>query len=136
MLREWAIDRSSRRAADRQSLPEQTPAVVLRAARGGRRKGPNRIPIYLDNVSISGVGFYAPALENLRYGDVMTLEVDGLRSSIRLRRVKDSTGSEWTYCGAAFLDGAPAVMPAFERLFNGGVDLSGRVLRWEHAHLT
>jgi hypothetical protein len=134
MLRAWITSRVARRSSERHALPHQTPAFVVKSVRG-RREDRVRIPVYLDNVSQTGIGFFAPSSETFKYLDVMTLEVDGLRSPIRLRRVRDTTGSEWTYCGAAFLENRPAVLSAFERLFNDGHQLSGRVLRWEHAHV-
>ena len=130
MAREWRTDTSTRRLGERRSLPEQTAAFVLRPRQSLFRRSPVRVAVHVDNVSVTGVGFFAPTTEKFVLHDQLSFEIEAIASPIRLRRVTESVGSGWTYCGAEFLEPTPGVMPAIDRLLSGG-QTSGKDMRWQ-----
>jgi hypothetical protein len=119
MVRDWRHDASIRRLGERRSLPEQIPAFVVRSRKSLFKKGPERIPVHVDNVSVTGVGFFAATALPMQVSDLVMFEIAGTSTQMRIRRVTESGGTAWTYYGAQFIDPQQTVMMAIERVFFG-----------------
>jgi hypothetical protein len=119
MVRDWRHDASIRRLGERRSLPEQIPAFVVRPRTGMFRKSPERIPVHVDNVSVTGVGFFAATSHPMQVSDLVIFEIAGTSTQMRIRRVSDTGGTVWTYYGAQFVDPQQTVMLAIENVFFG-----------------
>lgn len=130
MVRDWRIDTTSRRLGERRALPAHTEATLLVKRKSALRRSPRRVSVHLDNVSVTGVGFFVPDSESFVVGQLVTFELGGVASALRLRRVEQSTSPGWTYLGAEFADPRPAVMPVIERLLMGHA-LDEREARWQ-----
>lgn len=107
-------------------LAEAVPAALVGPKVGRRRT--RRIDIRLDNVSITGIGFYVLVDERLSAGERLDFEVDGVRSPVAIRRLVDTVGPHWRYGGGAFLEPHPAVLPVVLRLLDP--ENVGELFRW------
>lgn len=135
MVRDWRSDTTSRRLGERKSLPEQAEAYVLRARKGPIRRKPIRIQAHVDNVSVTGVGFFLPTAETtIVVSEDVVFEIGGAQSPVRVRRAVESMGSGWTYYGCEFTEPRPTVMPAIEALLLGGTRPE-RDMRWQHGSI-
>jgi len=84
---------------------------------GGRwRKRLARIPVRIDNVSVSGIGWIGPASLDIRAGSTIWMEIDGDVTPVRVRRVTDPAVGGVKYFAAEFAHPTLALVPAVERL--------------------
>ena len=133
MVRDWRQDAAIRRLGERRTLPEQLPAFVVRSRSGLFRRGPERIPAHVHDVSVTGIGFFAATSQPMQVSDLVQFEIAGTSTNVRIRRVVDESGSGWTYYGAQFVDPQQTVLLSIDQAMNG--DVLERAERWHSPNL-
>ncbi|MCU1499273.1 MAG: hypothetical protein JWM47_3226 [Acidimicrobiales bacterium] len=129
MMRDAPSAREIRRLGERRALPERIPGVVIVPAKGWRKRSPGEVPILIDNVSVSGIGFFVPGEATFEVEETIEIGIEDQTCSVQVRRVDHGATTGWTYYGVAFVGASDHVLPALERQVLNDDD-AARLMRW------
>ena len=90
---------------------------------GRLRPKPREVAVTIDNVSMTGVGFWGDLPAAVVAGTVLSFRTGSLACPVRIRRVAEGRdGVGRAYYGAEFVDPSPAALEAINALRGAGPD--------------